>query len=84
MLDEAKNGLIPEFHLNILNSHYRNTSGWIDESIRKLYVRAATTLAFRKMELRKSKGESRTYYEKDIEYYRDFISNLLSKQSQVD
>ena len=79
--DEAKNGLIPENHLHILNSSYRNTTGWIDESIRKLYVNAATTLAFRKMELRQSKGKSRSYYEKDVEYYRDFISNLLSKQN---
>ena len=81
--DEARNGLIPENHLNILNSNYRNTTGWVDESIRKLYVRAATTLAFRKMELRKSKGKSRSYYEKDVEYYRDFISNLLSKQNLI-
>ena len=81
LLDEAKSGVIPENHLNILNSNYRNSTGWIDESIRKLYIRAATTLAFRKMQLRKSKGESRGYYEKDVEYYRNFISNLLSKQS---
>jgi len=79
--DEAKNGVIPENHLKILNSNYRNSAGWIDESIRKLYVRAATTLAFRKMQLRQSKGKSRNYYEKDVEYYRDFISNLLSKQN---
>jgi len=79
--DEAQNGLIPESHLHILNSGYRNTTGWIDESIRKLYVNAATTLAFRKMELRQAKGESRNYYEKDVEYYRDFISNLLSKRN---
>ena len=81
--DEANRGLIPVNHLNILNSNYRNTTGWIDESIRKLYVRAATTLAFRKMELRKSKGESRSYYERDIEYYRNFISSLLAKQNYV-
>ena len=81
LLDEAKNGLIPESHLRILNSHYRNTTGWIDESIRKLYVSAATTLAFRKMQLREAKGKSRNYYEKDVDYYRNFISNLLSKQN---
>ena len=81
--DEANRGLIPVNHLNILNSNYRNTTGWIDESIRKLYVRAATTLAFRKVQLREAKGKSKNYYEKDVEYYRDFISNLLSKQNQV-
>lgn len=81
--DEANRGLIPVNHLSILNSNYRNTTGWIDESIRKLYVRAATTLAFRKVQLREAKGKSKNYYEKDVEYYRDFISNLLSKQKQV-
>ena len=81
--DEANRGLIPVNHLNILNSNYRNTTGWIDESIRKLYVRAATTLAFRKVQLREAKGKSKNYYEKDVEYYRDFISNLLSKQNPL-
>lgn len=80
LLSEAENGLIPISHLTILNSSYRNSRGWIDESVRKLYVSAATTLAFRKMELKNSSGHSRTYYENEIVYYRNFISNLLSKR----
>ena len=78
LLEEAGSGLIPYNHLNILNSSKRNRFGWVDESIRKLYIRAATTLAFRKMEFKKSKGDSRIFYLKDIEYYRNFIKNLLS------
>lgn len=81
--DEAKSGLIPATHLRILTSHLRNRDGWIDESIRKLYVSAATTLAFRKMELKNSNGMSKIYYAKDVEYYRDFIANLLSGQNTV-
>lgn len=77
LLEEANNGLIPFDHLNILNSPKRNKFGWVDESIRKLYIRAATTLAFRKMEFKKSKGSSRIFYMEDIEYYRNFIKNLL-------
>ena len=79
LLEEAENGLIPIEHLPILNSRRRNSFGWVDESIRKLYIRAATTLAFRKMQLRNSKGLSRVYYEDDVEYYRSFIKNLLNK-----
>lgn len=82
LLEEAMNGLIPASHLDILNSSKRKKPGWVDESVRKLYIRAATTLAFRKMELKGSNGSSRRFYEKDVEYYRSFIQNLLS-QSQI-
>jgi len=78
LLPETKTGLIPQEHLLILNSNKRNKLGWIDESIRKLYIRAATTLAFRKMQARNSSGVSKNYYEEDIEHYRNFIRNLLS------
>jgi RsiW-degrading membrane proteinase PrsW (M82 family) len=78
LFDEAQTGLIPMEHLHILNSPKRNRFGWVDESIRKLYIKAATTLAFRKMQLKNATGFSRTYYENDINYYRDFIRNLLS------
>ena len=78
LMDEAQTGLIPMEHLHILNSPKRNKFGWVDESIRKLYINAATTLAFRKMQLRNSTGYSRNYYEKDVNYYRDFIRNLLT------
>jgi RsiW-degrading membrane proteinase PrsW (M82 family) len=77
LLDEAHNGLIPLEHLHILNSSKRNRFGWVDESIRILYINAATTLAFRKMQLKNSSGFSRAYFEDDINYYRRFIQNLL-------
>ncbi len=80
LLEEVLNGVIPVEHLEILNSSKRNKFGWVDESIRKLYIRAATTLAFRKMELRNSFGSSRTFYENDVEYYRSFIQNLLAQR----
>jgi RsiW-degrading membrane proteinase PrsW (M82 family) len=78
LLPETEAGLIPHEHLFILNSKKRNKLGWIDESIRKLYIRAATTLAFRKMQARNSSGLSKNYYDQDIEHYRNFIRNLLS------
>lgn len=79
LLEEVISGLIPADHLEILNSSKRNRLGWVDERIRKLYIRAATTLAFRKMELKNSFGSSREFYEKDVEYYRSFIQNLLTQ-----
>lgn len=78
LLPESETGLIPQSHLHILNSGRRNKLGWIDEGIRKLYISAATTLAFRKMQARNSSGVSKNYYEQDIEHYRNFIRNLLS------
>ncbi|HKI79317.1 MAG TPA: PrsW family intramembrane metalloprotease [Ignavibacteriaceae bacterium] len=81
--EESGSGLIPEDHLFILISTLRNRPGWINESIRKLYIKAAITLAFRKMEFKKSKGVSRQFYERDIEYYRNFISNLLLQEKKV-
>lgn len=78
LLEEAENGLIPMSHLDILNSPKRNNFGWIDEKIRKLYINSATTLAFRKMQLRNTKGHNRVYYEKDVYYYRNYIQTLLA------
>ena len=79
LMSETEAGFIPREHLIILNSNKRNKSGWIDESIRKLYITAATTLAFRKMQARNSSGVSKNYYEQDITHYRNFIRDLLSK-----
>ncbi len=81
--EEVENGLIPQLHLNILSSSKREKKGWLDEGIRKIYIKAATTLAFRKVQLRNSSGQSRLFYENDVENYRNFISSLLSK-NQID
>ncbi len=77
LLEEAKNGIIPMSHLEILNSPVRNKFGWIDEKIRKLYIQAATTLAFRKMQSRNSKGFNSIYYQNEVLYYRNYIQTLL-------
>jgi RsiW-degrading membrane proteinase PrsW (M82 family) len=79
LLPEAETGLIPPGHLKILNSSKRNESGWVDESIRKSYIKEATTLAFRKMQQKNSGGYRKTSYEKDVESCRERIKDLLSK-----
>jgi RsiW-degrading membrane proteinase PrsW (M82 family) len=78
LLEEAENGIIPVEHLEILDSPRRNKFGWIDENIRKLYIQAATTLAFRKMQSRNSRGYNRIYYENDVLHYRNYIQSLLA------
>lgn len=81
--EETRFGTIPENHLLILSSSKRDKAGWIDETIRKHYIKAATTLAFRKSQLKYSRGASRVYYENDVLKYRDFITNLLNSISKV-
>jgi protease PrsW len=81
--EEIKNGLIPELHLVILSSSQRERKGWLDERIRKDYIKAATTLAFRKVQLKNSSGLSKQYYERDIENYRMFIGRLLSGPQSI-
>lgn len=78
LFDEAKAGLIPPEHIHVLNSLRRNRSGWVDERIRKVYIKAATTLAFRKMQLDNSSGDNKEIYEKDVELYRNYIRYLLN------
>lgn len=77
LLEEVHLGFIPQEHLLILNSGRRNHSGWIEESIRKLYIRTATTLAFRKMQLENSSEKNVDYYESEIERHRAIVKNLL-------
>jgi RsiW-degrading membrane proteinase PrsW (M82 family) len=75
--EESENGVIPESHLVILSSPQRERKGWLDERTRKTYIKAATTLAFRKVQLKNSNGASKAYYEMDVDNYRDFIKKLL-------
>jgi protease PrsW len=81
LLDEANNGFIPENHITILSSSLRDKQGWVDEKIRKIYIKAATTLAFRKLQSRNSHGLSKLYYENDVTNYRNFIRDLLKHEA---
>jgi len=80
--EETESGLIPESHLNILSSPQRERKGWLDEGSRVTYIKAATSLAFRKMQHRNAKGASKIYYQMDIDNYRNFIVSLLSNSQQ--
>ncbi len=75
--EESDIGIIPASHLAILSSPQRERKGWIDEHTRKVYIKAATTLAFRKAQLKNSNGASKIYYQLDVDNYRGFIKKLL-------
>ena len=78
LLEEAENGIIPMQHIEILNSSKRNKFGWIEERIRKIYIQTATNLAFRKMQLKNTKGYNCINYENEVHHYRNYIQALLS------
>lgn len=81
LTEEAVNGVIPDNHVHILSSSLRDKQGWVDERIRKIYIKSATTLAFRKSQSRYSHGSSKFYYENDVTNYRNFIRDLLQNES---
>lgn len=81
--EESEKGIIPESHLVILSSSQRERKGWLDEKTRKTYIKAATTLAFRKVQLKNSNGASKVYYEMDVDNYRTFIGKLLSSNNSI-
>ncbi len=78
MNDEISQGhLNPEYATVIPDYKERNTKGWIRESVRKKYITLATTLAFRKNQLRKvSSQKLRKIYEKEIENLRNQLKQL--------
>ncbi len=78
LLSEVENGIIPSAHLYYLSSASRNSKGWVDENIRKDYLKASTNLAFRKNQMKYTHGESRKFYEDEVNKYRTFIKNLIT------
>lgn len=74
---------IPLEHLPILSSGRRNKHGWVDERIRKEYIIAATSLAFRKAQFKKTIGYEREYYMREIEKYRTRIKGLFESVNPV-
>lgn len=79
LLLEANTGLIPHSHIPILSSESRENKGWINEAIRKDYIKSATQLAFRKMQFRNSTGYNKDFYAEEINYLRKYISDLTSR-----
>ncbi|MBT8378268.1 MAG: PrsW family intramembrane metalloprotease [Ignavibacteria bacterium] len=77
LLEESELGNIPTHHTTILSSLKRNNKGWIDESIRKTYIRTATTLAFRKYQIKSLAGRKKILYENDVSEHRELLKKML-------
>ena len=77
---EAHEGTIPAAHVPILASYLRRQRrGWVPAGTdHHAYVRAATTLAFRRGQARAARGERRMSYERDVDRLRAELRRLLS------
>jgi protease PrsW len=78
LLEESKEGLIPQEHIIILSTRLRFRKGWIDEKIRKIYTRSAIRLAFSKNQFKNVKDGSKIYYALEIEKNRETLRSLLT------
>ncbi len=82
--EEASEGLLPSQHVSILSSPERDFPGWVNEDIRKDYIKAATVLAFRKMQMRNSFGFNKNYYEREVLIHRALVHKLLQKAGFIE
>ncbi|PIX93672.1 MAG: hypothetical protein COZ25_09480 [Ignavibacteria bacterium CG_4_10_14_3_um_filter_37_18] len=78
LYDEAEHDVLPFEHVPILSSIQREQKGWVDERIRKSYIKIATALAFRKMQLKNSTGKNKISYEDEVTFYRSELMQLLN------
>lgn len=78
LLEETEKGLIPVSHIEYISTPQRKSTGWVDEDIRKPYVQAAVSLAFRKIQLKNSSGLDKIYYQNEVDKYRNSIEALLN------
>ena len=77
---EAQQGTLPAEHVAILASYLRRQrKGWLPRSVNQnAYVRTATTLAFRRAQVRAARGVRRAGYQADIHRLRAELHGLLS------
>ncbi len=76
--EESDNNFFNPKYLSVIPYYsVRRKHGWIDESLRKEYIRAATSLAFRKMQYKQLKsGWRKELYKTEIDFLRNKISDM--------
>lgn len=84
LTEEAEHRIIPVEHIEYLSSNRRNDKTWIDKSIRKEYIQAAVKLAFRKAQFKATFGKRKSFYEKEIDIYREKVIDLLNRKPAVE
>jgi len=82
LADEVISGLIPPDDVPVLASYFaRQRRDWVPSGVdHHAYVRAATTLAFRKKQSQASEDKT---YEAEVIILRDQIKTLLSPPQQT-
>lgn len=76
--EEAEISLIPSEHIAILSSNHKNKKGWIEENLRKRYVRNAVRLAFRKHQVKHASGKLLQYYHDDIKSVKEKLTEIVN------
>ena len=71
--------LIVPGHIEILSSLKRNKKGWIKEDFRKEYINNAVKFAFRKHQLKHSKGKAQDFYRNEVNNFRRLLSDIVTK-----
>ncbi len=81
LTDEVIQGHLKHHYAQIIPyTNLRNMKGWINEKHRKNLISYATTLAFRKNQMRKIKSEKiKNIYQNEIEFLRTKINNITNE-----
>lgn len=83
--EEILNGNLSSKYASVISDYrLRNNKGWISEHIRKDYINFATTLAFRKNQLKNIKSENlKKSYIVEIEFLRNKLHQLEKEANEL-
>lgn len=84
LMHESREGAIPREYIELLNSPKKNKIQWVDESLRKAYIKAVITLAFRKIQYQNANNFDKEILGKDIIHYKVLILKIINDNSQKD
>lgn len=76
--NEEEISLIAPEHIEILSTLKRNKKGWIKEEFRKIYISTAVKYAFRKHQLKHSKGNAKEFYQKEIDNLKIALTDIVN------
>lgn len=77
--NEEEISLISPDHIEIISTLKRNKKGWIKEEFRKVYINNAIKYAFRKHQLKHSKGSAKEFYQKEIDKLKITLTDIVNR-----
>lgn len=83
LMEEVELKIIPEIYLSILSTGKRRRRGWFNEETRKDFVKVAVKLAFRKTQVKHSKGSNKEFYIREVVKYRGIIGDIIEKSLET-